>query len=692
MERITRFRALVLLLIFSLLLGLFSVRMYGVQMLGQGDVVQSSTTYTSVYRVKAARGDLMDRDGRVLVGNRATYNLSFNNFVLLSSDDPNAALLRLVQLCDRQGIEYEEHFPVSMTRPYEYDTEASSTWKGYFQSYLSSLDIDSDISASRLIRELRRRYRIPDEWTDEDARRVIGLRFELALRTEVTNLPSYVFIEDVDDDDLTAIMELNVPGLDAEVSTVREYHTTLGAHILGTMGKISAEDWPEYKDKGYAMDAYVGVSGLEQAFEEYLRGTDGTLVRTVDKDGNVISEYYEVLPQAGCNVELSVDWDLQAVAEASLARVIEELRNGALAGAQADDGDGTGMDAEGGSVVVLDVNTGEILACASYPTYNLLTYRDEWDEILAADFDPLINRALESAYAPGSVYKMVTTVAGIEANVINRYTEILTKGYFDKYKGLDAACLIYSNRKLTHGLIDVSEALQVSCNYFFYEVGDKLHIDTLDGVAKSFGLGEATGVELWENEGRRSNPETKERLYEGVGGQWYAGDKVLTAIGQSENRFTPLQLASYTATLANRGTRYATTFLSRVVSSDYSDLVEENLPTVLSYVQMDQETIEAYRSGMRKVVTYGTASEYFLEYKTAAVAGKTGTAEHGSGGSSHGSFVCFAPYENPEIAIAVYVEKAGQGGYLANVAKDIMDEYFSRDKASELITYENRIS
>ena len=692
MERITRGRAIALICIFLVLLCVYSGRMYALQILDAGEVVSNSDTYTSYTTVKASRGDLLDRDGNVLVGNRASYNLVFNNFVLMSSGSANEHLLRLAQLCRELNIEYEEHFPVTWERPYEYIHDAfESSWYTHFQDYLNYMEIDSDISAPRLIRDLRKYYRIPDEWSDADARAVLGMRFELALRADITNLPSYVLIEDVADDQLNAIMELNIPGLDAEVSTVREYKTPYMAHILGAMVQISAEDWPEYKEKGYSMDAYVGDSGLEKAFEHYLHGTDGQLQRTVDSDGNVISERYTKLPVAGYNVETTLSLPLQMAAEDALGYYIENMR----AMANADEGGGSGADAEGGAVVVLEVGTGEVLACASYPTYDLSRFREtEYYKQLSTDkLTPMFNRALQAEYPPGSTYKMCTSVAGLENGVIGRYTTIVTKGIYTRYanSGLTPMCLVYSRRKAVHGSIDVTEALSVSCNYFFYEVGDMLTNEQLDSTAKALGLGEPTGVEIYEETGSRANPETKERLYDGVDGLWNPGDQILAAIGQSENRFTPMQMASYVATIANGGNRLACTFLSRVVSADYSKLVEENSPEVLSVVQMSPDTRGAILDGMKKVADTGTAVDYFRGYTLVDVAAKTGTAEHGSGGSNHGAFACFAPADDPEIVIFVYGEKIGTGGYLANVAKAVMDVYFNRDAASEMITYENRV-
>ena len=686
MERITRFRAIAMLLAFVMILGLFGVRMYSVQLLGGGSVVADSDTYTTYYTVKAARGELLDRNGNVMVGNRASYDLVFNNFVLTNSDDPNGHLLRLVKMADQLGVEYIENFPVTETRPYEYTlAEQSANWQGYFQDYLWELDIDSDISASRLMEALRSRYKIPEDWPDADARAVIGLRYELKLRTDITNLSSYVFMEDVPDDILNAILELNVPGLDAAATTKREYYTTYAAHILGTYAAMDAEEWKVYKELGYKMDDRVGKSGLEKAFEEYLHGTDGRLARVVDKDGNIVSQYYVKEPVAGHNVETSIDLNLQMVAEEAMKQVHDSLveSNGT-------DGAGDGADIEGMACVVMDTRTGEVLACASYPTYNPATFNQDWPTMKDDPMKPTMNRALMEIYPPGSTFKVAMSIAGLESGKINRYTEIRDDGVFTKYSGSSPKCLVYSRTGGTHGYLDVAGALRVSCNYFYYVLGDWMDWDDVDATAKSLGLGEHTGIELGEAVGRRANEETKKKLYTGSDANWYKMDQVLAAIGQSEHRYTPMQLCSYVSAVANKGTRYAATFMKRVVSADYSTLVEENTREVLSKTEMSNDTIAAVYDGMRQVVTSGSGASAFRGFDV-AVCGKTGTAEHEAGGSSNGAFICFAPMEDPEIAVAVYGEKAGSGAYMARVARAVLEYYFSADELSDSVTYENMV-
>lgn len=691
MERITRFRAVVLLLIFALILTFFSVRMYSLQILGTGKVVDNASAYTTEIRVRASRGSLLDVNGNVMVGNRASYNMVFNSYVLLSSDNPNENLRRLVNLCSELGIEYEDHFPITPARPYEYcHDEFGASWQDYFLAYLAKLDIDSDISANRLMKSLRSRYNIPDDWTDAEARRVIGLRYELALRSEITSLPSYEFIVDVTDQNMTAILELNTPGLTAEVSTVREYYTEYAAHVLGYVGAMNPEEWELYKDKGYEMDAYVGKAGLEKAYEDELHGTDGLLRRTVDKKGNIISEYWVKKPVSGKNVETSIDLNAQMAAEDAMQAEIRRIaeQNGI-------DGEGKGSDITGAAVVAIEVKTGKILVCGSYPTYDLNTFLEDYSVLATDESRPLINRALGMAYPPGSTFKICMTIAGIDAGIINKGTRIVDEGVFVKYDGFRPTCMIWANRGVTHGSIDVTEALRDSCNYYFYTLGDMMAVETMDATAKGLGLGEDTGCEIPQTStAHRANAETKKRLY-GDDAYWYKADSVMAAIGQSDHAYTPLQMAVYVATVANKGTRLAATFMNRVVSSDYSTVVDEGHPRVMSTMDISDEAYEAVVEGMLKVTQdpLGTANAYFYDWgMDINVCGKTGTAEHGSGGSNHGAFVCFAPAEDPQIAIAVYGEHGGQGGNLSVVAKAIMEVYFSGEEASDVDTFENKVS
>lgn len=715
MERMTRLRARILLGLFAFIMVLYAMRLFNLQIISTDGNTDNTTYYTTVTTVRAARGDILDRNGKVLVGNRASYDLVFNHFVIKSADNRNEYLYTLLKKCEELGVEHQDHLPVTTTRPFEYTlSDYSTAWQGYYQNYMSDRSWDPDVTAPLLIEKMRELYKIPEEWTEEEARAVIGLRYEFDLRG-VTNLPSYVFISDVDSENLAAILELNTPGLMVESSTVREYHTTYGAHILGYMGAMTENEWQEYKKLGYSMDADVGKSGFEQAFETYLHGIDGQRLDKVTKEGTIVSQQYleGKEPVAGNNVETTIDIDLQKVAEDALAQRMKELTDPNINTG----GEGQGIDAQGAAVVVMKVKTGEILACASYPTFNLATMKEDWDAINSDDLKPMFNRAFGATYAPGSTYKMCTLVAAME-NVYGPTNPkagqpiyapgetIYDTGVFnhDDFADFHPTCLFYSSSYGSHGDLTAQDALKVSCNLFFYELGYRMTIDMMDETAKGFGLGEPTGIELTEKVGWRANEASKKASYKNsADAAWNGGDRVLCAIGQSENRFTPLQLAVYTCTLANQGTRYRATFLNRVTSSDYRTLVYSNSPEVVSKMNISDTTYNTYVDGMRRVVTMigGTATTCFGGPKDEdntqwpskiTVCAKTGTAQHSSGGSDHGAFVCFAPMDDPQVAIAIFGEKTAHGSSMAPVAEPILKAYFEMVDASEVYTYENGLS
>ena len=693
MERISKFRVQILLAIFLLILGFFSFKLYNEQIYKTGGgITDNSITYVTKTRVKASRGELLDCNGNVLVGNRASYDLTINHYVLLNAQGTGDYVFDMTALCQEKGFEYTDHFPVTSTRPFTYTlTEQNAVWQGHFQAFLAYLgDLDSDITAPLLIEHLREVYKLPATWTDEEARRVIGVYYELTLRKCVDYLPMYTFIYDADDATLSTLVEMNIPGMNVEASTVREYNTQYAAHILGYVGPMNAKQWEHYKEiDGYDMDAEIGQSGLEAAYEEYLHGIDGWRVDEMDAEGNLVRSYYTTEPQAGSHVEISVDLALQMVAEEALAEVIEGLR--------ANLGE-DGWDAEGGAAVAIDVKTGKVLACASYPTYNLATLTEDYEMLTEDPYKPFYNRALLAAYPPGSTYKMTMVIAGMQDKVIDSKTEFYDYGIFDpdsspddKYDDFEVTCLSYWGG-YSHGWVNASTALRDSCNYFFYELGDRVKLSTMDAVGKGLGLGEATGVELPENIGWRANAEAKKALHnEG----WYTGDSIVAAIGQSEHRYTPMQLAVYAATLANQGTRYKCTFMNRIVSADYQTLLEQNEKEIISQYDISDEAYNSIVEGMVRVCHErgGTAFRTFGLNYPIKVAGKTGTAQHGIvDASDHGAFVCFAPADDPQIAISVYVEKGGHGSSIVTVAKSILDVYFSADEASDVITTENKIS
>ena len=551
----------------------FLLRMYTLEAVSPDErAVADADSMTYQTTVEGARGCILDRNGNVLVSNRATYNIVIINYVLANTGAANENILKLLQMCEQLGIECQSHFPVTNTRPYEYDMQSlSTTWQTYFRQFLNNRDYDLDISASTLMRNLREAYKIPNDWSQEDVYKVISVRYELELRSVATNLENYMLAEDVDAESLAAVAELGIPGVIVQSGTVREYKTTYAAHLLGTLGAMDADEWEVYRENDdYNMNAMIGKSGIEKAFEEYLHGVSGTKITTVSTTGDVLSEYYTKMPEPGNNVETTIDISLQATAEQALEKVILDLRENGVGKNK------EGKDAEGGAVVVQQVKTGEVLACASYPTFDLSTYRENFKELSEDEYSPLYNRALLAAYPPGSIYKMVTAIAAIDMGHIGEYYEITDEGVYMYYakENFTPKCYVWTSSNATHGTINMQQALSESCNYYFYEAGrltynayfSETGENPFDIVAKALGLGEHTGIELFEYTGQRANAETKKANYAGDESGWYGADVLQAVIGQSLNRFTPMQLVCSVPALANKGTRYSATFLSRIVS------------------------------------------------------------------------------------------------------------------------------
>ena len=395
-------------------------------------------------------------------------------------------------------------------------------------------------------------------------------------------------------------------------------------------------------------------------------------------------------------METTIDLRMQQVAENSLERTLDILRNKRTE----DGGPEDGNDVQGAAVVAMDVKTGEVLVCASYPTYDPNEFFEKYNEMAADPMLPLINRPLLGEYPPGSTYKMVTTIAGIDIGNLSINSTVYDEGVYDEYGDFTAYCLRYSSSggTWTHGEISVREALKYSCNYFFYDLSMNwgMGISALDTVAKALGLGEPTGVEVPEYLGVRANPDNKWDYYTGSDAEWFDADTIMASIGQGMNLFTPMQLAVYASTLANQGTRYKATFLKRVVSDDYTALLKQNEPVIVSEFEISDEAYTAYSEGMQLVAhdPDGTASDTFWrEGYSIRVCAKTGTAEHDPSKSDHGAIIVYAPAEDPEIAIAVYAEQGGHGSDMANIAKDILDAwFFNADTAGDVTTDENRVS
>ena len=498
--------------------------------------------------------------------------------------------------------------------------------------------------------------------------------------------------ENVSREIVAKISERNAdfPGVTITTQSSRKYnYETLASHILGYIGKISEKEYNEEQDV-YKNDDYVGRTGIESLFENYLRGTKGKEEIEMTVDGTVTGETVTKEPEQGSTIVLTIDSKLQEVAETALKNNIEKIKNGGFS---------SRYDAKGGSVAVIDVHSGEILAMASYPDYDPNSWVGgisvaEYNQI--KENNALFNKAVSGSYAPGSIFKMVTALAGLETGVISTNEKINDTGIYTKYKDYQPRCWYYNSYHRGHGYLNVSGAIQHSCNYFFYETGNRMGINTLDKYAQYFGLGTKTGIELpSETSGTLASPEVAKKL----GETWSAGQVLQASIGQSYNSFSPIQLVKYIAMVANGGNKIKPTLVKRILNADGTESskteinqyvkqklgLEDDTSENLSF---SETNIKAVLEGMRSVTEEGgTASSVFKNFNI-EVGGKTGSAEAGS--NVNAWFAGFAPFNDPEIAVVVMVENGGHGFYTAEVAKEIIAEYFGMNINSNEIQENNQ--
>ena len=620
--------------------------------------------------VETSRGIITDRNGKVLVSNRLAYTLKFSDSDLGKDQAAcNDAVWRLIELCRAEGVEWIDPLPLTAEAPYTLSTETPGktfiSWlKTNKLAYTGESTVTLTASSDEVMAALRKVYNIDDGYTDQQARLIAGVRYGAKISG------GYVFAEDVPVRVISQVVDGHYAGVSTGTSSQRVYNTTYAAHILGRVSRIFAEDWDNYKDKGYSMDALVGKGGVEEAFESYLHGTNGVKLVTTDKNGKVTGELYAKEPQPGNTVALTIDLDLQKVTEDSLAEKIGsmEQRDGLT---------------RGGAAAVVSVGTGEVLALASYPTYDL----SQWDEMYDTwNKDtvgrPMFNRATDGTYAPGSTFKLCSAVAALESGIVTPSTTIVDRGIYTYYTFPQPKCWIYNSYGGTHGAVNVSQAITVSCNYFFYEVGRLMGIKTLDSYATQFGLGQHTGIEIGDSAGVLASPEYAEK----IGETWTDGQTITAAIGQSYNLFTPLQLANYVATLVSGGDHYEAHLLKSAKSFDNSSVVYAYNKAPINHVDMADSTLEAVKKGARGLAT-GSLS-YVFRNCVVDVGCKTGTAET-SQKLTNGCFVAFAPYDDPQIAVCVVAEQGGGGANLAPVALDIINAYFSSASTTETIEGEN---
>lgn len=652
-------RVIALLVFFGAFLLLFAAVLYDAQILHGGENrAKSISSNAASETVTASRGIITDRNGKVLVSNRLAYTLVFDRSGFADDAALNAAILRLVQLCEETGTGWNDTLPIGRVGNFlRYSNARSET----FDKFIEKNDLTSGASGRQLLSELRELYHVDESLSEREARLIVGVRYELHSRD------SYTFAEDVSTEVLSLITDGRYEGVTIRTASARVYNTALAAHILGTIGPIWQEEWSSnedtgyvgYADKGYSMNDLVGKDGVEKAFESYLRGTDGRRLITTDETGKIAGELYTREPQPGGTVALTLDIDLQADVEVALAETISGMID-------------KDSNERGGAAAVVSVGTGEVLALASYPTYDLSTFNEDYDELVNDQRLPMFNRATQGIYAPGSTFKMVTAVAALESGIITPSSIIQDRGIYTYYKDPQPMCWIYSQTGSTHGRINVSQAITDSCNYFFYEVGRLTGIRTLDSYASQFGLGQSTGIEIGDSSGVLASPEWAESHDQ----EWTDGQTITAAIGQSYNLFTPLQLANYVATLVGGGDHYQAHLLKNVKAYDNSRLLYMYDDNPINTVEMSDTTLSAVTRGMHELTVSGSVA-YAFENCVVSAGAKTGSAQVGTD-IANGVFVAYAPYEKPEIAVAIVIEKGGSGAALANTAVEIINSWFSR--------------
>ena len=668
--------------LFSFVLILYLVTLFDAQIVHGAEYrARSIRTNAKSETVVTSRGVITDRSGKVLVSNRSVYTLELDASLASGDDETlNAGLTRLMELLDRHGIVWEDGLPLSDSAPFDYSFSVSGS-HGALNRYLVSkkwadkdelnTTDDPPVTPERLLSLLREEFGVDEVLTDAQARRLVGLRYCLAV-TKLDQLATAAIASDISVELIAELKDGEYAPVHIGTSSVREYQTDAAAHILGRITKIPREKWDEYKDKGYAMDAYVGRDGVELAFEDYLRGKNGRRIVTTNTAGKVTGEIYSVEPEPGNTVALTLDIDFQENVERVLAERVNAMT--------AEDGI-----ARGAAAAVVQVGTGEVLALASYPTFSLRTYNEDYQENYENPLQPFYNRATQGTYAPGSTFKPVTAIAALETGIITPKSTILTKGVYH-YGTWAYKCWLYSQNGGNHGRINVTEAIKVSCNYFFYDVGRMTGISTLARYASAFGLGEPTGIEIPEKIGVMTTPDYVNSL---EGHYWTDGQTLTAAIGQSYSLFTPLQLANYVATLAGGGTRYNAHLLKDVRTYDNAEIVDVYNEPAAEIIDIEPQNLNAVLQGMRDLVVSGSVAYYFKDCVVDASA-KTGTAQTGSK-VSNGVFVAFAPYDDPQIALAVVIEKGGSGGALASTAVQILNSYFTSVDAEKVVVGENTL-
>lgn len=656
--KVSKKRNTAVIVMIAVVFAAFLIKLWDVQVVSAGEAAQAAVKGVEI-DVEPVRGEILDRDGNTLATSRQVRTIVFNyvNFPSSSEkDERNRIISELISLFDRAGAKWIDELPIKVSKS---GTLYFAKNRENEVSYLRSsafLDLNPYATVQNCFDALVKRYSL-ENYPLSQARDIASVYYSM-VKNGFNSATPYVFAKDVSAALASDIKEKSdsFSGVDVQVRSEREYPDgEIASHILGIVGAISPEEYAEKKSEGYALNDTIGKNGIEYAYESVLRGEKGKKRVTTDSEGNT-TEKYITLPQNGDTVILTIRKDLQQVARDALEKLILDFR-------------AENANVTGGSVVVMDTKNNDILACVSYPTYDLSKYSKNAAKLNKDSNKPLWNRALLSTYTPGSTIKPAVAMAGLEEKIIDEDTLVTCGGIYTHYKDYRPTCTG------VHGSLDVIYALYNSCNIFFYETSRLLGIEKLNDYFTMFGLGEETGVEIGESKGIVDSVSFRTEK----GELWTPGLTIQAGIGHGDNQFTPIQLCSYASVIANRGVRHKAHFVKSVVKSDYSETVYTEQDQILSKADFSDNNWDLVYEGMLLVGTKSYADFTGVPVKVAAKTGTTTVRKAGNGKTekNNGLIIAFAPYEKPEIAVSVVVEGATSGGSTAPVAAAVFEQYFA---------------
>ena len=665
-------RMLLLIAVACVIMGLYAMRLIFLQLVN-GDDFKAKATNTTDYNftVTAARGDIVDSAGRRIATTATSYNVVLNK-LLMGDRDLDAMLQQIVELLRENGESWNDTLligqPDAAGRYAFTDDDSSASDQKQLADMKETLGLQQYATANDVMEMLVEKNELQGfslEWQ----RVLAGIHYEMD-RQAFSNVNNFVMAENVSAATVATIKEhsLQLPGVEIVETSARSYdQSDIIPAVLGRVGKITAEKWKvtdsngqvtyPLREKGYNMNDVLGISGLESVYEDELRGKDGVETITRNSDGVIVDTRLTTVPEPGHTVQLTIDSNFQRAVDKALAENIDMINRVYNTGT---------MKAAAGAVVVLDVKDGSVMAASNYPSYDQNLYASNYSEYSSDPSLPLFNRALQGLYTPGSTFKPAVAVAALDSGLINQYSTVYCNGVYNYFKDYHPRCTRHGHS----GNIDVITAIKWSCNVFFYDVGRRLTSDVYDAYAYKLGLGQRTGVEVSEALGRLTTKNDS---------NYTASLDVQAAIGQGNTVVTPIQLATYAATLANNGTRYRTHFVKAILDTNTGEVLSETKPEVMDVIEGTGNTFELVRQGMKQVPS--TISGKISSYPV-PIACKTGTPQRSETYASgkhylNAMMVAYLPADDPQIAIGITIEYGGYGARTGDLVVDIANAYFA---------------